>query len=916
MITFLRRFFSACLFLYSIIQAQVVGELSVCALRVSFKQDFTSSTTGYGSFLQTAEYSICGDYTIDPAPHDKDYFLSQLAAVDNYFRDVSYDQFGLDLDNSRIYPSGDTGSYSMTEEMYYYQPYDQVNLHEQKLAELARDAIEAAYSADSIDFSLFDLVVVFHAGIGQDFSLPYLDPTPEDIPSTYVDSSMMMTHIGSYPLGVKHAIILPETQNHLHYQIAEDMFAGSSYPCDYQYGLTGTFALMLGFAVGLPPLWDTNFGESGIGVFGLMDQGSNNGRGLVPAPPDAWTRIYAGWETPAVMKPGTDVSLASRAQNQVVQININDDEYFLVENRTNWFRDSVSIDSVRYQIYADGNNYPPFMEILFDSVNVSRDSNGVVVSVFDYDLGLPASGLLIWHVDESVINSGIADYTINADKTRRGIDLEEADGAQDIGYPSIFLFADPSSGYFGDMWYKGNPEYERANPDMKGQSPEFGPYTFPGSRSNDGSTTFLKIENISDPGDTMTFSISNTMLAAGFPDTSLHIGLIHDFDGDGFKEIIGGIDSIWFFQEEGITTKTHFYNPIGKIYDFSIEKIENSYDRLVINELITVSTLISVFNWNPVDSTFEFLSDTSLIKNEVLYIDSLPTASYNTFTSNLELESFISELFISEKDGSSVNIRGNQFSAGDIDLDGRADIVYRDSLNTLNVFHYYTISSLDPFAFTQTVGLTLLAGFPIQIDSINAQTPLIKNLFGDDHPEIVLQNTNGEILIFDWQGDLEYSLTNYGNLVCLGEYDGKNAIVTESAIWLFDEVSENYGNEWTSKHHDFGNSRTLTLSVPIVSPDDAVLIDRSRTYVFPNPVEGNTATIRVQVETAESVEINIYDLGGYFVEKTEMSYVQQGLPNEYRWDVSDLEPGVYFARVTAKKGNQTEEKVIKIGIIK
>ena len=77
---------------------------------------------------------------------------------------------------------------------------------------------------------------------------------------------------------ISYGIILPETQNHLHYDISLDMFSDASFPCDYQYGLTGTFALMMGFAIGLPPLWNIETGESGVGIFGLMDQGSNNGR--------------------------------------------------------------------------------------------------------------------------------------------------------------------------------------------------------------------------------------------------------------------------------------------------------------------------------------------------------------------------------------------------------------------------------------------------------------------------------------------------------------------------------------------------------------------------------------------------------------------------------------------------------------
>ena len=353
----LRGLFAVCIiFSQSFLTADSIGDVKICAIRVSFPTDITSSTTGDGNFLSTAEYSECDDYPIDPPPHDKDYFWAQIEAVDAYFSAVSYGKFGIDLDSSAVFPLSSSGSYEVENDMSYYNPYGSDNVHEKRITELAEDGIRAAWETDLIDFSAYDIVVIFHAGIGQDFSLPFLDPTPEDIPSTFVDSTMMTTHIGSYPKNVKQAIILPETQNHLHYDIAETMFYGSSNACEYQYGLTGTFALMLGFAAGLPPLWDTENGVSGIGIFGLMDQGSNNGRGLIPAPPDAWTRIFAGWEDPVTVIPGESVSVPSRSENSVAKIDISPTEYFLIENRTNWFRDSVSIDSVRYAEYVSTNN--------------------------------------------------------------------------------------------------------------------------------------------------------------------------------------------------------------------------------------------------------------------------------------------------------------------------------------------------------------------------------------------------------------------------------------------------------------------------------------------------------------------------------------------------------------------------------
>ncbi|GIS35999.1 MAG: hypothetical protein Ct9H90mP7_0070 [Candidatus Neomarinimicrobiota bacterium] len=67
-------------------------------------------------------------------------------------------------------------------------------------------------------------------------------------------------------------IILPESQNHP--LMDPSIFNALTEPCDLQYSITGTWALMIGFAVGLPPLWQIETGKSGVGIFGLMDQGS------------------------------------------------------------------------------------------------------------------------------------------------------------------------------------------------------------------------------------------------------------------------------------------------------------------------------------------------------------------------------------------------------------------------------------------------------------------------------------------------------------------------------------------------------------------------------------------------------------------------------------------------------------------
>ena len=165
------------------INAEIIGDLKVCALMVEFQVDSTESTTGDGTFLQSIEGIDCDLYHIDAPPHNNSYFHSQLKATNNYFRSSSYGKFGLDMVSSSIMPLNNS-TYTLPNEMSYYYPYNQDSLAEVRLVELYEQSLRVAYAIDEIDFSNYDLVLVFHAGIGQDFSLPFLDPTPEDIPST------------------------------------------------------------------------------------------------------------------------------------------------------------------------------------------------------------------------------------------------------------------------------------------------------------------------------------------------------------------------------------------------------------------------------------------------------------------------------------------------------------------------------------------------------------------------------------------------------------------------------------------------------------------------------------------------------------------------------------------------------------
>ena len=138
-------------------------------------------------------------------------------------------------------------------------------------------------------------------------------------------------------------------------------------------------------------------------------------------------------------------------------------------------------------------NIHHFIKTIIDSIPMSTDDNGVITKFQNYDLGLPGSGLLIWHIDNRKIDRGLLSYKINENINHMGVDLEESDGAQDIGFDSFFMFDDPSSGYFGDMWFAENREYYRDNPQNEGELPSFTPATYPNTNSNDGSSSIFHL---------------------------------------------------------------------------------------------------------------------------------------------------------------------------------------------------------------------------------------------------------------------------------------------------------------------------------------------------------------------------------------------------------------------------------------
>ena len=507
---------------------------------VDFQLDDDPETSGDGSFLLDDNQDIdlgfihyenvdkCNLFLVDKPPHNSDYFLLQMLAVKNYYNSVSnnFIDFNIGVIDTVFKLNNNLKYYSTSDAKIgelFSESIDKLNL----AIDSETLSMKGIYSDDAYIQDENTLYVVFHAGLGQESSTDF-DPTIYDIRSAYIEENMLSDNWLSEN-NINEGLVLPETLNMIYYDVIEDAIptnlAGDDLEniyCDQQFGMTGLFSYLVGYAFGYPPLHNFDNGQTRVGVFELMDVGFFNGHGVIPSPPSAWIRSNDYFNFNVDLKEITDLintvvdtsyTIPCRScdyegdlVDQIYKLDISNDEYFLIENRKNSLSSdpSETIENKKYKYYQgfeDGNfdllpywfknesgnlisNFSPAwfdilindytMDVQIDgenqitNINFNNNSNNynVITSISNYDAGLPGSGLLIWHINEPLYNNGYA-YGINDDILNKAITLEEGDGSNDIGDLDLFygLFSNEKyiSGKPWDFWYFGNAVYKSNN---------------------------------------------------------------------------------------------------------------------------------------------------------------------------------------------------------------------------------------------------------------------------------------------------------------------------------------------------------------------------------------------------------------------------------------------------------------------
>ncbi len=473
--------------------------VKILAIMVNFQEDADGTTFGNGKFGSIYSQNYGSDI-LDPLPHDQQYFEAHLQFVKNYFAKVSKGKLEIEY---TVLPD----TFSVSDRMRNYSPEPGSD----DFAPIADFSVEAWTKADEIypgfNFNGYDVFLIFHAGVGRDISLPGSIGNERDLPSLYLSDKAFKEIYGDDFEGISvmggsfnitNSMIIPETESRELETISGTFL--------FEITINGLICASIGSHLGLPDLFDTETGLSAIGRFGLMDgQSIFAYSGTYPPEPSPWSKIKLGWAEPVTMElQNADVNLvtniaATMSDTVILKVPLNSSEYYLIENR---IRDANN----------DGSTITYFNNGVVQTKTFDKDTtgylsfdvdslSGVILDVDEFDWAVPGNGIAMWHIDENVINEKIADNAVNTDKNRRGVDVEEADGVQDIGERFFTIFGDEviGEGTEEDFWHADNPAELFQN--------RFAKDTRPNTLTNTGANSLITIKDFSEIDNRMSIKV-------------------------------------------------------------------------------------------------------------------------------------------------------------------------------------------------------------------------------------------------------------------------------------------------------------------------------------------------------------------------------------------------------------------------
>ncbi len=252
---------------------------------------------------------------------------------------------------------------------------------------MTEDAVQAAISGglDLADYDAdadgaIDALLVIHSGQGLEWSAN-ATVTPEP------DLEAIHSHVWS-PVVKSFGEGLPEVRRYFTCPEMQLVLSTVALGAD-SIATIGVYCHEFGHMMGLPDFYDTDTLENRVGRWVIMDYGGWNNRptangipGDSPAQPSAWSKMFLGWATPSVLS----AAVGERIEQEISL-------------------SSASTGGAPLQLLAN----PAGVDWSLAQPGTGEYFLAEVRTREGYDAGLPADGLVIYHIDESREDNDAAD---------------------------------------------------------------------------------------------------------------------------------------------------------------------------------------------------------------------------------------------------------------------------------------------------------------------------------------------------------------------------------------------------------------------------------------------------------------------------------------------------------------------------
>lgn len=315
----------------------VIGNFkTVCALAQFPELSFTKTKDDFEGLMNQINYTDDG----------------AAGSVRDFFREVSYNQFDLEVTL--------LGPYTAPKSESYYTGENGKNSNCPELAQFLLDEVDKTIDFSEYDSNGDDIIDGFHfifAGFGQEANSP-AGLGLQIWSHKWVFQNVFQT--GEYcEIDGKYI---------LYYSCSPELRGNSGTEITH----IGVIAHEMSHAFGAADFYDTDYDMgglySGTGLWDIMASGSWNDGGRCPAHHNMYQKIWYGWVNPIELKEETEIrEMPNSAENPVAYIlkTEQENEYFILENRQQ-IKFDIEVPGhglLIYRVSADIDEYFPLNSI-------------------------------------------------------------------------------------------------------------------------------------------------------------------------------------------------------------------------------------------------------------------------------------------------------------------------------------------------------------------------------------------------------------------------------------------------------------------------------------------------------------------------------------------------------------------------